>query len=133
MKEFIEKLIGRLEEQAEQYRRRGFEHEEKGYSAMADKYYGKQCSYLHSIEIVNQLAEEYKQDLDKVSQDWIPCSKSLPFTTGYYLVTIKGFNRPMYAWWLSTEKIWHYLNSTKVIDDVIAWCELPAPYQPKGE
>ena len=60
MKEFIEKLIGRLEEQAEQYRRRGFEYEEKGYSAMADKHYGKQCSYLHSIEIVTQLTEEYK-------------------------------------------------------------------------
>lgn len=59
MKEFVKKLIGRLEKQAEQYRRRGFEHEQKGYSAMADKYYGKQCSYLHSIEIVNELAEEY--------------------------------------------------------------------------
>lgn len=57
MKEFIEKLIGRLEEQAEQYRRRGFEHEQKEFSAMADKYYGKQCSYLHAIDIVRGEAE----------------------------------------------------------------------------
>lgn len=75
MKEFIEKLIGRLEKQAEQYRRRGFEHEQKGYSAMADKYYGKQCSYLHSIEIVNELAEEYRND--KVCQTAIMYAKNL--------------------------------------------------------
>ena len=50
----VEKVVEQLEQQAEQYRQRGFEVEarmEIG-SNMADKYYGKQCSYLHAIEIV---------------------------------------------------------------------------------
>lgn len=50
----VEKVVAELEQQAEQYRNRGFEHEQKGFSAMADKYYGKQCSYLHAIDIVRK-------------------------------------------------------------------------------
>ena len=48
----VDAVVTELEHQAEQYRNRGFEHEQKGFSAMADKYYGKQWSYLHAIEIV---------------------------------------------------------------------------------
>ena len=48
----VDAVEEQLKQQAEQYRKRGFEHEQKGFSAMADKYYGKQCSYLHAIEIV---------------------------------------------------------------------------------
>lgn len=50
----VEKVVAELEQQAEQYRNRGFEHDQKGFSAMADKYYGKQCSYLHAIDIVKR-------------------------------------------------------------------------------
>jgi hypothetical protein len=50
----VEKVMAELEQQAEQYRNRGFEHEQKGFSTMADKYYGKQCSYLHAIDIVKR-------------------------------------------------------------------------------
>ena len=50
----MEKVVAELEQQAEQYRNRGFEHEQKGFSKMADKYYGKQCSYLHAIDIVKR-------------------------------------------------------------------------------
>ena len=48
----VDSVVEEIKKQAEQYRRRGFEAEEKGYSAMADKYYGKYCSYEHAIEIV---------------------------------------------------------------------------------
>ena len=35
--------------------------------------------YLNAvIKFVNQLAEEYKQDLNKNKQGWIPCSEMLP-------------------------------------------------------
>ncbi|MBQ4523565.1 MAG: hypothetical protein IJA10_11540 [Lachnospiraceae bacterium] len=54
----VKKVVAELEQQAEQYRRRGFEHEQKGYSKIADKYYGKQCSYLHAIEIVRNGGKE---------------------------------------------------------------------------
>ena len=57
MKEFIEKLIGRLEKAKERANRH--------YN------YGDETAYRHSIEIVNQLAEEY-------NNGWIPCSQRLP-------------------------------------------------------
>ena len=63
MKEFIEKLIGRLEEKAIEHRETGFEMERKGFSNIADKQYAKQTAYLNAIEIVNQLAGEYNNDL----------------------------------------------------------------------
>lgn len=48
----IDKVVEKLKKQAEQYRHRAFEVEKKGLSELADKYYGKQCSYEHAIEIV---------------------------------------------------------------------------------
>ena len=48
----VDKVVEELKQQAEQYRHRGFEAEKKGFSTMADKYYGKQCSYEHAIKIV---------------------------------------------------------------------------------
>ncbi len=49
MKEFIEKLNGRLEEEKERANRH--------YN------YGDETAYRHSIEIVNELAEEYKDNV----------------------------------------------------------------------
>lgn len=48
----VDKVVEQLKQQAEQYRMRGFDIEQKGFSNIADKYYGKQCSYEHAIEIV---------------------------------------------------------------------------------
>lgn len=120
MKEFIDKLISRLEIKKEVYT--------DVLQSMPNNQVvkGKVTCLDEVIESVNQLAEEY-------NNGWIPCSDKMPLTTGYFLVTIKGFSRPMYAWWLSTEKKWQYLNSTKEIDDVIAWQPLPAPYQPENQ
>ena len=50
----VDKVVGELKQQAEQYRHRAFEVEKKGLCALADTYYGKQCSYEHAIEIVKQ-------------------------------------------------------------------------------
>ena len=50
----VEKVVEELERQAEQERNRGFECEQKGYSAMADKHYGKYCSYEYATEIVRK-------------------------------------------------------------------------------
>lgn len=50
----VDEVVEELKQQAEQYRHRAFEVEKKGLSALADKYYGKQCSYEHAIEIVKQ-------------------------------------------------------------------------------
>ena len=111
MKEFIEKLIGRLEEKANQT-----------WLVLAER-----NGYERAIEIVNKLAEEY-------NNGWIPCSERLPSEgqtvlvqdfEDYYEVCncetkngIKGFSS--WEWWSSA-------------NNYLAWQPLPAPYQPKGE
>lgn len=136
MKEFIEKLIGMLEEKANQT-----------WLVLAER-----NGYEKAIEIVNQLAEEY-------NGGWIPCSERLPETND--AVNITWVNRkpePYYKdikdkpftatghyhkgkwYWYSCvckDYLDEYGNSD--IDEVdkdieiIAWQPLPAPYQPKGE
>lgn len=50
----VEKVVAELEQQAEKYRKRGFVHEKKDLSVMADKNYAKQCGYLEAIDIVKR-------------------------------------------------------------------------------
>lgn len=106
MNEFIEKLIGRLEERKS---------EVNGLSDIVWNNAVKMC-----IDEVNQLVEEYKGG-------WIPCSERLPeenqrvigcFAHG--TVTELGFYDGLF------HGIYDY--TTKVI---IAWQPLPEPY--KGE
>ena len=122
MKEFIEKLIGRLEE----------------CTSIED--YGEIFISLDEVyEIVNQLAEEYRQDLDKNSQGWISCSERLPEKTECYLVTW----RDRVTCKNYVEIVEYDAGSKEWLDcicqagllgyDIIAWKPLPAPYQPKGE
>ena len=126
MKEFIEKLIGRLEELKSN----------KGFGGTIQQMYADD-KIDKAIEIVNQLAEEY-------NNGWIPCSERLPkcengcetkalmfqmketgsIKCGYY--GEGGFYRDKY--------FRTYTNNTDGYDarDVIAWQPLPAPFQ-KGE
>ena len=130
MKEFIDKLIERLEEKAKSDEQRAMKADETerisvitALQAMADR-------YRLAIEIVNQLAEEYKGG-------WIPCSERLPehmqqcFTTAriyfvpdhvdepnnYIGVELNAYSKD-YGWLYNPE--------------VIAWRPLPQPYK-EGE
>ena len=107
MKEFIEKLIGRLEE----YPTYSF-----GVSLLNTKEYIKVSDL---IEIVNKLAEEYKGG-------WIPCSERLPEVNGWYLVTNELGIVQQQHWGASH---WRKLRD----EAVIAWMPLPEPYHQKGE
>ena len=105
MKEFIDKLISRLEEaKVSANRRNAFDSE---------------VSYACAIDIVNKLADEYK--VSEMPTGWIPCSERLPSVNGWYLVTnTLGIVQQQY--WGANH--WHKLND----EFVVAWCELPAPY-----
>lgn len=164
MKEFIDKLISRLEKKKEGAKRR--------------KSFDSEISYSCAIGIVNQLAEEYNNEpvkgdlisrsallkqfaettpygcgtvgikfVDELiknqptvcNDDWIPCEKELPpqpkenplfenKPLELYLATVKGSEYPWRVFW----------NGKSFTDgwskvDVLAWMELPKPYQPKGE
>lgn len=129
MKEFVEKLIGRLEE----IDRKTF-----------------RISPKDAIEIVNQLAEEYKEkDCSKCSRrswyqkgyadaernnGWIPCSERLPddFMSMAYLTTVKGHFYPEVKYYCVANHKWYSNERTTKEVKVIAWMPLPVAFQ-KGE
>lgn len=112
MKEFIEKLIKRLEELKEL-------HAELIKDGLEEDYHsGCEGMCVDIIEIVNQLAEEYK--VSEMPTGWISVSERLPKKKTWVLVTRKSGVVDIEM--LST-KGW-----ISKIDEVIAWMPLPAPY-----
>lgn len=129
MKEFIEKLIGRLEE----VDRKTF-----------------RISPKDAIEIVNQLAEEYNQEYDDTDyvnielyafwqkHQWIPCSERLPELIDDMLQCVivtdeKDWQGMAYY---HPQKGWVFAechNSDRKIDwtEIIAWQPLPQAYKLK--
>ena len=108
MKEFIEKLIGRLEEKANQT-----------WLVLAER-----NGYERAIEIVNQLAEEY-------NNGWIPCSERLP---KYGEVVMCSCTNSGITISCITHKGVKPSKSVRFGQhSVIAWQPLPPAYQPKGE
>lgn len=140
MKEFVEKLIGRLEEEHEKCINR---YGVVGGNAPAIEV--KQC-----IEIVNQFAEEYKEkDCSKCSRrswyqigyadaeknnGWIPCSERLPddFMSMEYLTTVKGHFYSEVNYYCVANHKWYSNERTTKEVKVIAWMPLPASFK-KGE
>lgn len=127
MKEFVKRLIGRLEEEVE------YQDEKANEAGVFDtvseshtRISMRNC-YEHAIKIVNQLAEEY-------NNGWIPCSERLPEKYGEYLCCdtygnfVLGFpsesDTSDTGFIVETEHEYCY--------DIIAWMPLPEPYK-KGE
>lgn len=126
MKEFIEKLIGRLEEENEWAKTHGKD----------DKFRKGRISGLNTAKrIVNQLAEEY-------NNGWIPVSEKFPKIGTLVLATTESGNvcddvliydyenskskEPCFHRW--NDDMWECYTPR-----VIAWQPLPQAYQPKGE
>lgn len=154
MKEFVEKLIARLEEVKEKH-----QPTVNGKTTMRDlEIYKMTIGYAE--EIINQLAEEYKdkyvmrETLNQymwerdiaVSQlrdlgyglgekvGWIPCSEKMPEEcqkvwlsfTSQYTSFVKS------AWWVNDHFEWN--NGRTVKDVPLAWkpYNVPDPYIPNG-
>ena len=110
MKEFIDKLISRLEE------------EENDAKCMWDNdefYTGVANAFGSAISIVNELAGEYKGG-------WIPCSERLPKES---LNSVIGWdeyrNRCCFVQYLDGR--WVLGNDIDSVK-ITAWMPLPAPY-----
>lgn len=114
MKEFVEKLIGRLEEYTE-YDTFDIYKEE----ALIN------ISFETLYDIVKQLAEEY-------NGGWIPCSEMLPEESGEYYTYVYYDGHYMYSIdeidCYAIVKEWNCSSDYKII----AWKPI-APYQPKRE
>lgn len=140
MKEFINKLIGRLEELKTYYA----EDFSQGYSCEVD------CVEKYEVKkIVNELAEEYintstdtsTNSLDastNTSSGWIPCSERLPEMPKenplfeykpleLYLVSLSSTDYPWRAFWNGK----YFTDGFSKVEP-IAWMPLPAPYK-EGE
>ena len=130
MKEFIEKLIKRLNEKSKwvAYGNRdrdiGMTHKVVPFSDISD--------------IVNELAEEFATDINVGNKDgWIPCSERLPQEPFGCLVTIMDCE-PMTQ--TDFENIlnyhvgydgetWNDADGNAIPFEVVAWQPLPAPYK----
>ena len=120
MKEFIEKLIGRLEEESNKW----LDIWDKD---RCDNYAdGMNDAFDEAIEIVNQLAEEYNTiDINELFEEmeqndgWIPCSERLPKINKRILVfdVISGISIEVLG------------EDEEFIETVIAWQPLPTPYK----
>ena len=112
MKEFIEKLIERLENKIEIT----WKHDYHG---------GRKDAFNEAIAIVNQLAEEY-------NNGWIPCIVvKHPEHCNDCEVTFKdvrGYGRDIAFY---TDKWRRASDEVPIL--VVAWKEPSTPYQPKGE
>lgn len=113
MQEIFDKIIEKLEKLADELYKSyciGFNSDDRA----------EYDAYINAIEIVKQEAEQY-------NNGWIPYSSGvMPRANGWYLVTnYLG---------VVQEQRWSANHWEKLRDDaVLAWRELPYPYQPKGE
>ena len=91
-------------------------------------------AYKNAIEIVNQLAEEYKLfgNSEQVNNGWIPCSERLPSEEELVLLQTKrdgrmyvGYHRRNGAKWVCVTA----RNSVVTGMIPIAWQPLPQPYK----
>lgn len=140
MQEVFEKIIWKLEEQAEECRKIWNEYDD-------EEPFGAMNAYTNAIEIV-------KQEAERCNNGWIPCSERLPKERDWYLTIFQevdtGFiGIPYIADYLmgkhtqyTTDDGWIIKNCTDVQNEstdyykklrCVAWQPLPQPYEPKGE
>lgn len=124
MKEFVNKLIGRLEEKENEAVLKAPNTSEIA-NVEYQKWMMKSYGFKESIEIVNELAEEH-------NGSWISCSERLPEEDGKYIVTVKNLT----GRWIMKNNVFvcnywdddfHFQGWED--NEVIAWQPLPAPYK----
>ena len=110
------------------------------------EYYDAVNPYIGNTvtKIVNQVAEEYSHRNDDLvinsshsNDGWIPCSSGImPDYGKSVLISFNSDFQPLIAT-LYEDNTWKMLQGINGLIDitgkVIAWRELPQPYQPKGE
>lgn len=92
-------------------------------------------------EYDNENRKEYVPDTNVGNKDgWVPCSEKLPTRYCHCLVTRRneyedGFDTGVREdTYVEIEGIWDWQSKHEgLIDEIIAWQPLPAPYKEKGE
>lgn len=131
MNEFIEKLIGRLEEKENEAVLKAPNTNDIS-NIEYQKWMMKSYGFKESIEIVIQEAEKY-------NNGWIPAEEELPETDKYILLSFSNFSIPCVGRYEEDENGGAFYvgddDKSCVSHDMFvnAWMNLPVPYQPKGE
>lgn len=122
MQKFIKKLIERLEELKEL-------HAELIKDGLEEDYHsGCEGMCVDIIEIVNELAEEYKGG-------WIPCSERLPKDDSNCIVTVELSSGAIvvgFGWFDRVGVCWYVGAQELRTTNALAWQPLPAPFK-EGE
>lgn len=145
MQEVFSKIINKLNERIEYHEKRRKLLMDAGLHKEADKITDRILELDFAKRAVEQEVAEY-------NNGWIPSSESLPCESGYYLVTYHEWSNgdylpkydDTYVRRLHYQRSEHFVgwNYPHCVDEmaeadtnreVIAWMNLPAPYQPKGE
>ena len=66
--------------------------------------------------------------LPSAQPGWIPCSEEMPKKEGRYIVTVRNIFDNIevrFRYWNEDCKLW----SGDQMDDVLAWCEIPEPWE----
>ena len=143
MKEFIDKLIERLEEKKDNCEHNQKVFENKRSLRLATICEAKAEVYKDAIAIVNELAEEYK--VSEMPTGWISVSERLPSERDWYLAVFQENDSdfilvPRVADYIgehtpfTTEEGWLIIDLEDDMNSYykklkcLAWCELPAPY-----
>ena len=133
MKEFVDKLIGRLEEiynRNDKAKKEAYEEQDWEYF---DLFTHRNDGVYTSISIVNKLAEEY-------NNGWIPCTEKLPEDDDEVLCwyeyrrmkgTHEGEMNQAYeiGWYSKVFEMWCGEVSNGHDCKVIAWMPLPQPFK----
>ena len=127
MKEFVEKLIGKLEEEVEYQDKKADESDVFEEVSVSHTRISMRKCYEHAIEIINELAEEY-------NNGWIPCSEKLPEEAKTILICTKTGLVDVGARHVSYEHN-EYKTYKNIFwdDEVIAWQPLPQSYKEGSE
>lgn len=126
MKEFIEKLISKLEEiynRNDKAKKKAYEEQDWEHF---DLFMHRNEGVYTSISTVYQLAEEY-------NNSWIPCNERLPDVATCYLVTEEVIINSKLQYVVDirlfgTENEWMCPSNSKII----AWQPLPVPFKKVG-
>jgi hypothetical protein len=128
MKEFVETLIGRLEEckKIEKCNLYSGIEEGFGYGHCSDAFEDGQTlgafnAYSSMLDFIKELAEEY-------NNGWISCNQRLPNCEKEFLVTLRD-GEVAVARYEKEENIWVDIIEGYFEYPVVAWCELPEPYK----